>query len=93
MKKFNINSILVCVIAALVLTSALVAQEPYRRGTTAANFLEIGYGSRGIAMGDAVVASTDALESAYWNPAGLALMRQNEVLFNGKRGAVQSSGL
>jgi len=60
----------------------VLAQQPYRRGTTAANFLEIGYGSRGNAMGDAVVATSDNLESCYWNPAGLALMRQNEVLFS-----------
>jgi len=60
----------------------LAAQEPYRRGTTAANFLEIGYGSRGNAMGDAAVATSNNLESCYWNPAGLALMRQNEVLFS-----------
>ncbi len=82
MKKFSINVIFICVIAALVLSSVLVAQEPYRRGTTAGNFLEIGYGSRGNAMGDAVVASSGDLESCYWNPAGLALMRQNEVMFN-----------
>lgn len=82
MKKMNINLLVAWMIAALLLNSVLRAQEPYRRGTTAANFLEIGYGSRGSAMGDAVVASSDDLESCYWNPAGLALMRNNEVLFN-----------
>ena len=35
------------VLVAVLLISALQAQEPFRRGTTAANFLEIGYGSRG----------------------------------------------
>ena len=82
MKKLNMKLFFVCMIAALVLTSALDAQEPYRRGTTSGNFLEIGYGSRGNAMGDAVVASSSDLESSYWNPAGLALMRNNQVLFN-----------
>ena len=66
MKKLS-NSILVCVIAALVLSSVLIAQEPYRRGTTAGNFLEIGYGSRGSAMGDAAVASANDLESFMYN--------------------------
>lgn len=82
MKKTNIHIFVLWMIAALVLTGALSAQEPYRRGTTAANFLEIGYGSRGNAMGDAAVATANDLESCYWNPAGLALMRNNEVLFN-----------
>ncbi len=81
MKSLKIDILAVCAAAAL-LFGTLEAQQPYRRGTTAANFLEIGYGSRGAAMGDAVVASSNNLESCYWNPAGLALMRQNEVLFN-----------
>lgn len=66
----------------VLLFDLLYGQQPYRRGTTAANFLEIGYGSRGNAMGDAVVATTHDLESCYWNPAGLALMDRNEVLFS-----------
>ena len=58
-----------------------MAEEPYRRGTTAANFLEIGYGSAGSAMGDAAVAMVQDLSSVYWNPAGLALMRQSGLQF------------
>jgi hypothetical protein len=61
--------------------NTVYGQEPYRRGTTAANFLEIGYGSRGNAMGDAVVSTIDDLSAAYWNPAGLSMMRQSEVQF------------
>ncbi len=80
----NIHTIFVTLLLFAAVFGAVVlqAQEPYRRGTTAANFLEIGYGSRGSAMGDAAVATSDDLESCYWNPAGLALMRQNEVLFS-----------
>ena len=69
-----------CLAAALMARTAF-AQKPYRRGTTAANFLEIGYGSWGSAMGDAAVASVQDLSSVYWNPAGLALMRQSGVQF------------
>jgi len=57
------------------------AQEPYRVGTTAANFLEIGYGSAGSAMGDAYVSIANDLSATYWNPAGLAFMKQNEAQF------------
>ncbi len=58
--------------------SAVQAQEPYRAGTTTANFLEIGYGSRGIAMGDAYVSLATDISAIYWNPAGLGHMENNE---------------
>lgn len=57
------------------------AQKPYRVGTTAASFLEIGYGSAGSAMGDACVSVAKDLSALYWNPAGLAFMEQNEAQF------------
>ena len=37
----------------MVLHDTAWAQKPIRVGTTAANFLEIGYGAAGAAMGDA----------------------------------------
>jgi len=58
-----------------------LAQEPYRVGTTAAGFLEIGYGGAGSAMGDAYVSVARDLSSVYWNPAGLAYMDYNEAQF------------
>ena len=57
------------------------SQEPIRVGTTTANFLEYGFGSAGIAMGDAYVSMANDLSSIYWNPAGLGYMRENEVMF------------
>jgi hypothetical protein len=65
---------------ALVLTAG--AQQPYRVGTTTANFLEIGYGSAGSAMGDAYVSVANDLSAAYWNPAGLAFMEKSEAQFS-----------
>jgi hypothetical protein len=55
--------------------------KPYRVGTTACNFLEIGVGGAGNAMGDAYVSITGDLSSVYWNPAGLAYLEQTEVQF------------
>lgn len=55
--------------------------KPYRVGTTAANFLEMGVGSAGNAMGDAYVSSANDITSIYWNPAGLGYLKNNEVLF------------
>lgn len=57
------------------------AQQPYRVGTTAANFLEIGYGAAGNAMGDAYVSLASDLSAAYWNPAGLAQLPRPDALF------------
>ncbi|MBN1999063.1 PorV/PorQ family protein [candidate division KSB1 bacterium] len=60
----------------------MAQNEPYRVGTTAANFLEMGIGGAANAMGEACVAATRDLSSAYWNAAGLAFMEQNEVQFS-----------
>jgi len=56
------------------------AQKPVRVGTTAANFLEYGYGVAGCSMGDACVSTVHDLSALYWNPAGLALMDKNAVM-------------
>ncbi|MBO6574228.1 MAG: PorV/PorQ family protein [Rhodothermales bacterium] len=42
-----------------------------KRGTTAADFLNIPVGARATAMGNAVTATIDDATSVYWNPAGL----------------------
>ena len=63
--------------------AALFAQnKPYRVGTTAANFLEMGIGSAANAMGEAQVAAVRDLSSVYWNVAGLAYMERNELQFS-----------
>jgi len=52
-----------------------------RAGTATANFLEIGFGSAGSAMGEAYVSVVEDLSAMYWNPAGLGYMDQSEVQF------------
>ncbi len=42
-------------------------------------FLSIGVGARGLAMGNSLVASTDDISSAYWNPAGLTRLVNPQV--------------
>ncbi len=44
-------------------------------GTSGADFLEIGVGSRPLGMGEAFTAATDDINSIYYNPAGLGTMR------------------
>lgn len=74
---------------ALLVTALVVgggegalAQSPFnddtrnvtKRGTTAAEFLNIPVGARATAMGNAVTASINDPTSIYWNPAGLSGM-------------------
>ncbi len=63
----------------LLLAMNTIAQEPYRAATTTASFLEIGYGSRINAMGDAGVAAVRDISSIYWKPAGLGYLQQQEA--------------
>ena len=81
MRFINIIAKQILILFVMATISQLFAQEPYRVGTTAANFLEIGFGSKGIAMGDAVVSNVNDLSSIYWNPAGLSLMEKSQVIF------------
>jgi hypothetical protein len=60
----------------------LFAQEPIRVGTTAGEFLGIGYGSAGCSMGDAYVSVVDDITGIYWNPAGLSSMLESEAMFS-----------
>ncbi|MCD6321490.1 MAG: PorV/PorQ family protein, partial [Clostridiales bacterium] len=69
-------------VALLICVNILSAQNsPNRVGTTASNFLELGYDPKGIAMGEACVSTVEDLSSIYWNPAGLAFMEKNEMFF------------
>lgn len=69
------------IVLLLFIFGSAFAQKTYRMGTTAANFLEIGFGSAGSAMGDAYVSMATDLSAIYWNPAGLSYMQQNEAQF------------
>ena len=71
--------LLIAVFVALAFTQTL-AQKPYRVGTTAANFLEIGYGGDASGMGEAHVAVvTGDLSSMYWNPASIGYLTKSEA--------------
>ncbi len=50
--------------------------------TTSAAFLEIGAGSRAIAMGGAFVATANDASAMYWNAAGISQIKQIETIFN-----------
>ncbi len=53
-----------------------------RRGTSAAQFLKIGQGSRALGLGEAFVAIANDAEALYWNPAGLTNFNKHSVFFS-----------
>jgi hypothetical protein len=48
-------------------------------------FLKIGVGSQMAAQGEAGIAKVDDINALFWNPAGLALMQENQFLFTYNR--------
>ena len=80
MVKINKNKLRWLALTVILLVSSAQAQIN-RVGTTAANFLEVGFGGAGNAMGEAYVSSAHDLSAIYWNPADLAYMEQNEAQF------------
>ncbi len=48
-------------------------------GTTSAEFLLLGAGARGAALGGTYSAIADDIEAMYWNPGGLALLEQGGI--------------
>lgn len=72
--------ILTMVLLVLSLSSAY-AGNSLRLGTAGAQELLIPYGSRGTAMGGAVLSTTYGIEAMYWNPAGLSSLEGTEAAF------------
>jgi hypothetical protein len=81
MMKSGKIAVAVSILAMLITNVVLAQHTPTRVGTTTASFLEFGYGSAGIAMGDACVSTVNDVSAIYWNPAGLAFMSQSEAQF------------
>lgn len=78
MGKIKFNSILLLFFSINIIVNA---QGSSQVGTSMANFLKIGAGSRASAMGEAFVAMTDDASATYWNPGGLVFVEKNEALF------------
>lgn len=51
-----------------------------RSGISAFQFLKIGAGARGTAMGESFVAVANDVTAVYWNPAGLVQFSENAVI-------------
>lgn len=71
MKKKILLSLIVISVAILK-SSLLIATN------TGASFLKIGVGARPLGMGGGYIAIADDLNAIYWNPGGLAQLKQRE---------------
>jgi hypothetical protein len=76
-------------IAMLFLASTLLTEAQLipnlggqRAGISNLQFLKIGVGGRGAALGDAMVALANDASASYWNPAGLTLSTSNSVMLS-----------
>lgn len=76
------NKVVIFTLVLLVLSlPAVYAGNANRTGTAGAPELLIPIGSRGTAMGGAVLTSVSGVEAVYWNPAGLATLEGTEAMF------------
>lgn len=77
------NNKIALIVAVLLAVSISItyAGSDSRIGTAGAQELRIPVGSRGTAMGGAVISSITGVEAIQWNPAGLAKMEGTEAMF------------
>ena len=80
LRRLRMKYIFICLLILGLIPGLGYSQDPSRVGTTAANFLELGYGPAASSMGDAYVSLAEDLSAVYWNPAGLAFLERNEVM-------------
>ena len=73
------RSRLALVVAGLGLSGPLAGQAPGDVTVGGAAFLLIAVGARSTALGQAGIADARSAESAFWNPAGLALISSSEI--------------
>lgn len=76
------KKIMIITIALLLGISGTVPAQFNKAGRTTFQFLKIGVGGRAAAMGEAVIANTQDINSVYWNPAGLTGVQNLEAGVN-----------
>lgn len=70
------------IILLIALLVPAFAGDPARKGTTGAEQLLIPVGARSIATGGAFLSNVTGLESIYYNPAGLDVLKRSEGMFS-----------
>ncbi len=72
---------LLLVVLLFSFSSGAYSKEVSKVGTTAAKFLSIPVGARALGMGGAFAAVANDITAIYWNPGGLAEIKQNQLFF------------
>ncbi len=72
-----IKSLSIALLAVCLVPPGAYAQEG--PGTAGASFLKIGVGARQVAMGEAVAGLADDVNTMFYNPAGLAMLKRKEI--------------
>ncbi len=85
MKRKSMSVILATALVAFLLFPAIAQAAFAKTGTSGAQFLKIGVGCRGIAMGGAFVATADDPSAAYWNPGALVRVPGTQFQFTGTK--------
>ncbi len=81
MRSKKIRQYLLVSIIYIAIVKIPLAERLTNVATTAASFLEVGVGSRAIGMGGAYVGIANDVSAIYWNPSGLGLVNQQELIF------------
>ncbi|MFC1566431.1 PorV/PorQ family protein [bacterium] len=71
---------ILCTLILLTFCSQVLFAANNKVGTTGAQFLKIGIGSKPIAMGSAYTALADDIHAVYWNPGGIALFKTKQIM-------------
>jgi len=81
MKLFKLTKQTFLISLQLIIVSGLLGQGATKVASSAGQFLKIGVGSSAAAMGGAYTSVANDASSIYWNPAGLAKIEYNQVMF------------
>src|SRR5439155_18087839 len=85
--RWTMTSRLPALLLGLALLSPAAAHAQFtlgeqRAGTSSATFLKIGVGARAVGLGESFVAVANDPSAIFWNPAGLASLQKEELLFS-----------
>jgi hypothetical protein len=77
----SIKKVMITGLAVLLVAGMAQAVSFSKVGTAGAQFLKIAAGARAVGMAEAFSAIVDDATAMYWNPAGLAKVKQQEISF------------
>ena len=75
------KKIISLIIIITFIFSGMAFAQFSKRGTSGSQFLKIGVGARAQGMGGAFTAIANDASAIYWNPAGIARISNNEIIF------------